>query len=185
MEETASIALPVGALRKVLMEETKGLADRVEKWLSSIPGVRTYRDREHRREVDKDLRDRLAARLQEMRFTLKRVALHFSHKKDLEPLGEIDRLSSRLQQMADTVRFASYGYGGIFDLEKIREEELERLHHFDLTLMESIEGIQAKVEGMEQDNFSEPLMKIQAIGNLLAELEENFRQRNEFMRRPA
>ena len=167
------------------MEKTKGFADRVEKWLSSIPGVRTYRDREHRREVDKDLRERLASRLREMRFTLKRVALHFSHKGELEPLGEIDRLSSHFQQMADTIRFASYGYGGVFDLEKIREEELERLHSFDLSLMEISEGIQAKVEGMEEGNFSDALQKIREVESLLGQLEEKFRRRNEFMARPA
>jgi len=25
--------------------------------------------------------------------------------------------------MSDTIRYASYGYGGIFDLDKVREEE--------------------------------------------------------------
>jgi hypothetical protein len=174
-----------GGLRKIFMEKPKGFADRVEKWLSGIPGVRTYRDREHRREVDKDLREQLASRLQEMRFTLKQAALHFSHQGELEPLSEIDRLSSRLQQMGDTIRFARYGYGGIFDLEKIREEELERLHTFDLSLMETIEGIQAKVEGMEQENFSDVLLRIREADGLLTRLEEKFRQRNEFMARPA
>lgn len=167
------------------MGKTKGFADRVEKWLSSIPGVRTYRDREHRREVDKDIRDQLASRLQEMRFTLKRVALNFSHKGELEPLGEIDRLSSHFQQMADTIRFASYGYQGIFDLDKIREEELERLHSFDLSLLENIEGIQAKVEGMEEGDFSEVLKKIRAVESLLDQLDENFCRRNEFMAQSA
>src|SRR4030042_876896 len=104
------------------MSSSKGFSDRVETWLARIPGVRTYRDREHRRETDKQLRERVAARLHETRSHLKRLTLDLSQKGVLDPLDELDRLSSHLQQMADTIQHASYGYGGIFDLEKIREE---------------------------------------------------------------
>jgi hypothetical protein len=45
------------------MEQDKGLARRVEEWLSRVPGLRTYRRREHRRETDKRLREHIASRL--------------------------------------------------------------------------------------------------------------------------
>ena len=101
------------------MEKGKGFSDRVESWLARIPGVRTYREREHRREADKKIREHLASRLQEIRSPLKKVTLDLSSKGQMESLAKLDRLSSHLQQMADTIRYASYGYSGIFDLEKI------------------------------------------------------------------
>ncbi len=165
------------------MAEIKGLSDRIERWLSKIPGIRTYRDREHRRETDKKLREHLSDRLQEVRFQIRNYTLACHQKSPLHPmLSEIDRLSSKLQQMGDTIRHASYGYSGIFDREKIREEELARLYDFDLSLMEDISQIQAKVKGMNPPVSPEELKPVvaEAMG-LLDGLEARFRQRHDFM----
>ena len=109
-----------------------------------------------------------------------------SQKGQLGQLAELDRLSSRMQQMADTIRYASYGYAGIFDLEKIREEELNRLYTFDLSLMDDLEGIQAKIAEWSPQNPPEKLNPaIEEVGHLLDGLEKKFRQRNDFMARPA
>ncbi len=167
------------------MEAVKGFSDRVERWLSRIPGVRTYRDCEHRRETDKHLREHLASRLQEARSQLSHTALDVSKKAQFESLEELDRLSSRLQQMADTIRYASYGYAGIFDLEKIREEELDRLYTFDLSLMDDLEGLQTKVTEIgAQVSPEKGKVMIAGAFRLLDGLEKKFHQRNEFMARP-
>jgi hypothetical protein len=88
--------------------------------------------------------------------------------------------------MADTIRYASYGYAGIFDLEKIREEELDRLYAIDLSLMDDLEAIQAKVAEIgSQASPEKGKMTIAEAFLLLDGLEKKFRQRNEFMARPA
>jgi hypothetical protein len=168
------------------MEKPKGFADRVESWMARIPGVRTYREREHRRETDKKLREHLASRLQEVRSQLKKVVLDLSTKGQMESLGKLDRLSSHLQQMADTIRYASYGYSGIFDVEKIREDELNRLYTFDLLLVDDLERIQKSVE--EIGPASSPAArekKVEETETFLDSLETKFNQRKEFMSRPA
>ena len=168
------------------MEKPKGFADRVENWMARIPGVRTYREREHRRETDKKLREHLASRLQETRSRLKKVVLDLSTKGQMESLGKLDRLSSHLQQMADTIRYASYGYSGIFDVEKIREDELNRLYTFDLSLVDDLERIQKNVE--EIGPASSPAArekKVEETETFLLSLETKFNQRKEFMSRPA
>jgi len=168
------------------MEAAKGFSDRVERWLARIPGIRTYRDREHRRETDKHLREHLASRLQEARSQLSRTTLEVSKRGPFDSLEELDRLSSRLQQMADTIRYASYGYAGIFDLEKIREEELDRIYAFDLSLMDDLEGIQTQVTEIgAQASPEKGKMMIAEAFRLLDGLEKKFHQRNEFMARPA
>jgi len=113
------------------MEGAKGFAGHVEKWVSWIPGVGTYRGREERRETDKKIRDHIAAQLQEARSGVKRIMQEFSQKGVLDPLVDLDYLSAHIQRVADTIRYANYGFGGIFDLEKIRDEEIHRLCSFD------------------------------------------------------
>ena len=168
------------------MDAPKGFSDRVEQWLAKIPGVRTYRDREHRRETDKHLREHIAARLLEARSGLTRTTLEMSKKGQLGPLAELDRLSSRMQQMADTIRYASYGYAGIFDVEKIREEELDRLYTFDLSLMDEVVAIQSIAAELAPQNPPEKWNRaIEETFGLLDALEKKFRQRNDFMARPA
>jgi hypothetical protein len=168
------------------MDAPKGFSDRVERWLARIPGVRTYRDREHRRETDKRLRENIAARLLEARSGLTRTNLEMSKKGQLGPLAELDRLSSHMQQMADTIRYASYGYSGIFDVEKVREEELDRLYAFDLSLMDDLAGIQSKLEELSPQNPPEKWDRaIEEAVHFLDALEKKFRQRNDFMARPA
>ena len=168
------------------MESPKGFSDRVEKWLSWVPGIGTYLDRERRRETDKKIREHLASRLQEARSLLKRLTVNFSQKGQLDPLVDVDRLSAHLQQLAGTIRYASYGYGGIFDPEKIREKELDRLYSFDLSLRDDLQGVQRQVEGMVRETGPETLTKkIQEAEYLLDAFEEKFRQRNDFMNRPA
>lgn len=168
------------------MDAPKGFSDRVERWLARIPGVRTYRDREHRRETDKRLRENIAARLLEARSGLTRTNLEMSKKGQLGPLAELDRLSSHMQQMADTIRYASYGYSGIFDVEKVREEELDRLYAFDLSLMDDLAGIQSKLEELSPQNPPEKWDRaIEEAVHFLDALEKKFRQRNDFVARPA
>ena len=168
------------------MKARKGFSDRVESWLARIPGVGTYRDREHRRETDKRLREHMASKLQEARTQLKSTILDSSKKGELDLLEELDRLSSRIQQMADTIRYASYGYSGIFDLEKIREEELDRIYSVDLSLADDLDGIRAKVAELSSQTSPEKRKTVaEEAFHLLDVLEKNFRQRNDFLTRPA
>ena len=153
--------------------------------MARIPGVRTYREREHRRETDKKLREHLASRLQEIRSQLKRVVLDLSSKGQMELLAKLDHLSSHLQQMADTIRYASYGYGGVFDLEKIREEELDRLYTFDLSLVDDLERVQKGVGEIGlAGSPAEREKKAEEADTFLDSLEMKFNQRKEFMSRP-
>ena len=167
------------------MDKPKGLADRIEIWMRKIPGVRSYMEREHCRETDKKLREHLASRLQESRSLAKKIALDLTTKGQMESLAKLDRLSSHLQQMADTIRYASYGYSGIFDLEKIREDELDRLYSFDLSLVEELERIQKSMEEIGPAGTSEVReKKIGEADNLVDELERKFNQRKELMGQP-
>ena len=168
------------------MQPTGGFADHVEKWISWVPGVGTYRDREKRRETDKKIREHVADQLQDARAHLKRNITDFSRKGNLDPLVDLDHLSSQIQQMADTIRYASYGYGGIFDLEKIRDEEIHRLCSFDLSLKEDGEKLRGKIGEITPILSADDLKKkILEAGAVMVNLQEKYRKRKEFMGRKA
>jgi len=168
------------------MEAAKGMADHVEKWISWVPGIGTYQDREKRRETDKKIREQVAAGLQETREALKRVMLEFSRSGKGEILIDLDHLSAQIQQMADTIRFASYGYGGIFELDKIREEEIHRLCSFDLALKEDTEKLQGKIGDITPVITGEELrQKILEARAVVVSLQEKYRKRKNFMGRRA
>jgi hypothetical protein len=165
------------------MEPPKGFSDRVQRWMGHIPGVRTYEDRENRRETDKRLREHLAGRLQEARSELNRLALELGNRGELGPLSDIDRFSSHIQQIADTIRYASYGFGGIFDLPKIREGELDRLYICDLGLLEDVEEVHAFAAAVRRAPPENRLDQIRAAQEYLDGLEEKFRSRTDFLNR--
>jgi hypothetical protein len=168
------------------MRASKGVSDRVEGWLARIPGIRTYRAREHARETDKQLREHLASRLLDSKALLKRLTLDLSQRGLMEPLDEIDRLSSHIQQAADTIRYASYGYGGIFDLTKIRDQELERLYEFDLSLMDDLDAVHAEVLELRPDIPPDQWnARIRETEERMDGLDRRFLERKEFMSRPA
>jgi hypothetical protein len=88
--------------------------------------------------------------------------------------------------MADTIRYASYGYGGIFDLEKIRDEEIHRLCSFDLSLKEDAEKLQGKIGEITPLLAGDDLKrKILEAGAVIIDMQEKYRKRKEYMGRRA
>ncbi len=166
------------------MEAPKGFSDRVQHWMTHVPGIRTYEAREHRRETDKRLREYLANRLQEARSELSRLSLDLSNRGELGFLPDVDRFSAHIQQISDTIRYAAYGFSGIFDLPKIREEELDRLYTFDLALLSSVEEIQALASGVRQSPSETRKDQIRAAEEFLDGVEQKFRTRGNFLNLP-
>lgn len=168
------------------MESQRRLSDKMESWLDRIPGLRTYRDWEKRRETDKRLREHMAFRIGESRSQLGRISFDLQKTKILEPLDDLDRLSSYMQQMAQTIRYASYGYSGLFALDKIEAEDLDKLYTYDLSLMDHLDLVIAKVGEMNYEIPAGTLIAL--IGQtetLLRGLEHKFHERKHFLGRPA
>jgi hypothetical protein len=88
--------------------------------------------------------------------------------------------------MADTIRYASYGYGGIFDLEKIRDEEIHRLCSFDLSLKEEVDKLRKKIGEITLTLSADDLKrKVLDAGSVVVSLQEQYGRRKDFMGRNA
>ena len=125
-----------------------------QKLLVSIPGFDGYREREIRRSADKILRDHLVTLVDEAREGLRALISDLTRAGKLGSLDALDRLAGRLVKLRDNIRLADYGYTGFFDAAKIKEDELDRMYNYDLSLREQVGGIQAAVAALSADASS-------------------------------
>jgi hypothetical protein len=119
-----------------------------QKLLASIPGFDGYREREIRRAADKILRDHLVTLVDGARERLRAVISDCARAGKLAALDPLDRLAGRLVKLRDNIRLADYGYTGFFDAAKIKEDELDRMYEYDLSLREEVGGIQGAVAAL-------------------------------------
>jgi hypothetical protein len=148
-----------------LVEKAKEAMGGVEKFFAKLPGIKGYREKELRREADKRLRTNLARRLGTQR-------------------RRLDRAVGKLQLLIDRINTAAYGYAPFFDLERIKEEELDRLVQFDQTLFERVPDVAGGVDGVASavaanEDIGETLG---GLMETLVELNELFSQRDEAIR---
>lgn len=120
----------------------------LEKLAAKIPGYRGYKEKEVRREADKLLRDHIYGVLTEQRRRIEDSQANLG----VEQIGEVEALGKarrRLQTLADTVHTASYGYAGLFDAVKVKEEQLDALYSFDNNLLAESESIAEFVDSLQ------------------------------------
>jgi hypothetical protein len=114
----------------------------LEKLGDKIPGYGGYASRERRRDIDKLHREHLANRLRSVKQPISSAVRELTSGGRLMEIGPLDRVQKKIDQAENRVRFASYGYAGFFDVVKVQDEQLERLYHFDLALVEKVEEIE-------------------------------------------
>jgi hypothetical protein len=122
----------------------------LEKIAAHIPGLAGYREREARRETDRRLREFLAGRIDEGRQSLNRLRQLVMESGALGLMNDVGRLDRALQKASSTLRFADYGYSGLFDQVKIREEELDRIYAFDEALVRDVQEITERLGAAAQ-----------------------------------
>jgi hypothetical protein len=120
----------------------------LEKLVAKIPGYSGYKEKEMRREADKLLRDHIYSVLGEQRRRIEDIQgmLGIEHIEFVEKIGTARR---RLQTLADTVHTAAYGYSGLFDAVRVKEEELDALYSFDNGLLAESEAIAACIDSLQ------------------------------------
>lgn len=143
--------------------------DFLERLADRIPGLAGYRAREARRDTDKRLREHLARRLDRGREHLDRARRELLAAGGLEGLDGVGGVDKRLQRAADTLRHASYGYSGLFDALKIREDELDRIYRYDGDLLEEVEGIERALQTVGGDPGPDGLADLSARVDRLLE----------------
>jgi hypothetical protein len=81
----------------------------------------------------------------------------------------------------DRIKTASYGYAGLFDPVRIREEQLNALHRFDVALAARVADVQSAIASLRTSvTQNEGIgQQIQALVDLISDLNLLFNRRHE------
>ncbi len=114
--------------------------------MAKLPGFKGYKQKEMRREADKLLRMEVAAKLDEQRKRVADLQMQLITGGQIEWLDDLERAVMKLQLLIDRIRTASYGYAGLFDAVKVKEDELDALYDFDNRMLDSVAEIATGVD---------------------------------------
>lgn len=156
----------------------------LERLFSKLPGIAGYREKEMRRDADKQVRDMLARELSERRTKITAMQNDLLASGGLLWMDDIERVVGRLQLLIDRVRTAAYGYAGFFDLQRVKEADLDKLAEFDQALFEELPRLDTAIESLAKAIETKEGIKeaVTAVGNILARLNETFSKRIEVVR---
>jgi hypothetical protein len=163
------------------MEKAKSEMSSLERFVSKMPVVKGYREKEMRRETDKQIRDTLARRLEARRRKISGLQGELLSGGGLLWMDDIERVVGRLQLLIDRVKTASYGYAPFFALERVKEDDLDRLIEFDQKLFDELARLDEAISGLEQAVAANEKIKeaVQALADIAAALNETFSRRHE------
>jgi hypothetical protein len=126
--------------------DSKGL---LEKIASKIPGFGGYLEKETRRDADKLLRDTIVNRYGEQLSRISAIQTQLISSGGIEYVDDLQDAATRMQRFIDMVKTAAYGYGGLFDAVKVKEDELAKLYAFDSALLDNAAKVGSAVDNIE------------------------------------
>ncbi|MBI3957841.1 MAG: hypothetical protein HY328_03450 [Chloroflexi bacterium] len=130
------------------VDKAKADMSTIERLLKGLPIVRGYVDKELRREADYRLRQTIAGTLEAEKQRMYDLQKKLLKGGGLLYMDDLDSAVTRVQKLADRVKTASYGFAGLLDAVKIREDQLDALHRFDVGLAARTYEVQKAVDGL-------------------------------------
>jgi hypothetical protein len=161
---------------KQRIEDSRG---GLESLISKIPGYHGYKEKENRRAADKLLRDQLTKQLDEQRRRLAELQRNLVDSGGLLMVDDLDRAVTKVQKLADKIRTAAYGYAGIFDAVKVKEDQLDALYTFDEGMLEQVTSVQTAIDALATaiDSNGDVKTAIRAVVSAAEQAETTWRQR--------
>ncbi len=154
-------------LRETVGANLSGLESLVHK----IPGYKGYKDKELRREADKLLRTEVANKFDDQRKRLTELQNQLISQGQIEFLDDLERVAMKLQLAIDRIKTASYGYAGLFDAVKVKEDQLDALYEFDEKMLDFADDIAAGVDAVASAITAEEGIKT-AVTDLATTVDE-------------
>jgi hypothetical protein len=158
----------------------------IERLLKGLPGIKGYVDKELRRDADKRLRELIAQELDTQKQALLEVQRLLLEGGGLMWLDNIDQAVQKLQTLSDRIKTASYGYAGLFDPVKVREEALDALHRFDQAMANRTVDVKMAILSLRQaaTDGGDIGAATRKLTDLLAELNNLYPKRHEAILSP-
>ena len=151
-----------------LLDNVKDEMSGLEKLVAKIPGYKGYKEKELRREADKLLRDHIANRMRTVKTQLDGLQQDLIGAGKFDLLDETGSAATQIQTFIDRVRTAAYGYGGLFDAVRVKEDDLDRVSEFDGALMGYADRIEDAINraraGVEGEDARSLILMVRDLG---------------------
>lgn len=161
----------------------RGFIDRLTE---KLPGYRGYIDRDARQEADRVHREFMANRLFEQKKAVRKAVNEItSEGGDIMVLPKLEKINSRLDSIAMSFKTASYGSAQFFNASAAGEEELQRLHEFDLSLVDCADEVEKVLKDLPRvaTDVDALKAKLKAINETLDRVEEHFAKRVDIIKK--
>ncbi|MDD3421858.1 MAG: hypothetical protein PHS47_06150 [Methanocellales archaeon] len=141
------------------------------KLVGLIPGYGGYKKRENRRETDRLVREKAISFVDHAKDATDQLTgiLLQTNNRSVMPISE--KLRQAVDVTLHTVRTGEYGYSGIFDVEKVDKDKLEKLTEYDARIVIKSKQFQKHAEELTDRALSEPDNISQSIMGLQREIE--------------
>lgn len=159
------------------LEAAREQRNLLERLMARLPGFGGFHDRELRRDVDKLQREHLAKAVHDVKRRLREAAGAYTDAGQIGVLDRFDRLDRRLDRLGESIRHADHGASGLFSVEKIGAEELQRLYDFDLSLLDDVDALSSRVEELPPPREGDPAAALEAALALLSRVESKWSER--------
>lgn len=166
------------------LEQVKAGETFLEKIKRYIPGYDGYVNRDNSRELDTQLRAKLANKLEENKTKLKNITLQLSEDGKLLETSGIDKLEKKNENAIAQFKSAARGYSGLFDVTKINESKLNQLYEFDYNMFSYVENLNNSFADLEAKAKAKEDLKpfISNLSQTLDDLLKKFDERENILR---
>jgi hypothetical protein len=153
------------------------------KILAKIPGFKGYIERGDRRMSDKLLREKIADEFDTLNQRVSGLQRELVDQGELSAVGGLENAAIKLRQFTDRIRTASYGYAGVFDAIKIKEEELDQVYQYDFALLELSDSVKSAIDNVETSICEDGLdAAIRHLTTISQQCVDAFNKRTEVMK---
>lgn len=165
-----------------ILEKVTGDQDFFKKILVKIPGFKGYIERGDRRLSDKILREKIASEFEAHYQRVSSLQRDLISQGELQYIDDLEASALKLRQFIDRVKTASYGYAGIFDAIKIKQDELDQVHQYDYALLTLSDEVASAVDNVETSIGTEGLdAALRHLRTVSQQCVDAFNKRSEVM----
>jgi len=166
-----------------IFESVTGDQDFIKKILAKIPGFKGYIERADRRMSDKLLREAVVSEFETLYQRISALQRDLIKQGGLAYIDDLEEAALKLRQFIDRVRTASYGYAGIFDAIKIKEDELAQVYEYDAALLSLSDEVSRAIDNVEASFGTDGLpASIGHLTNTSQQCVDAFNKRSEVMK---
>jgi hypothetical protein len=166
-----------------ILSKVAGQQDWFKKILAKIPGFKGYIERGDRRMSDKLLRENVASTFETLYARISSLQRDLISQGEITFIDDLEAGALKLRQFIDRVKTASYGYAGIFDAIKIKEEELAQVYQYDYALLAMADEVSSAIDNVETSIGTEGLdAAIRHLTSASQQCVDAFNKRSEVMK---